>query len=249
MAKELYSYAVSQPEIPDAAMAFSDDKVTAYVDGNIQRTKEVTFQADSRQSITMKLPKGVKFHNVSTGKISNAGADVVVKGGTTFFLSAPLTQTEDVGQNWSAKMKGSITKDYSAYKITTGSDTQNLALVFGEGIEEETTASFQVTWLELAKVQVVKVDSEKEDAKLSGAVFGIYKDKNCTQLIKEMPKTDKNGTASVEIVKTQDTVYLKEITAPTGYRINTSAYNVKLVANQSTSVTVPDKEQLSLIHI
>ena len=85
-------------------------------------------------------------------------------------------------------MKGSITKDYSAYKITTGSDTQNLALVFGEGIEEETTASFQVTWLELAKVQVVKVDSEKEDAKLSGAVFGIYKDKNCTQLIKEMPK-------------------------------------------------------------
>lgn len=44
-----------------------------------------------------------------------------------------------------------------------------------------------------------------------------------------MPKTDKNGTASVEIVKTQDTVYLKEITAPTGYRINTSAYNVKLV--------------------
>ena len=229
LAKELYSYAVSQPEIPDAAMAFSDDKVTAYVDGNIQRTKEVTFQADSRQSITMKLPKGVKFHNVSTGKISNAGADVVVKGGTTFFLSAPLTQTEDVGQNWSAKMKGSITKDYSAYKITTGSDTQNLALVFGEGIEEETTASFQVTWLELAKVQVVKVDSEKEDAKLSGAVFGIYKDKNCTQLIKEMPKTDKNGTASVEIVKTQDTVYLKEITAPTGYRINTSAYNVKLV--------------------
>ena len=104
LAKELYSYAVSQPEIPDAAMAFSDDKVTAYVDGNIQRTKEVTFQADSRQSITMKLPKGVKFHNVSTGKISNAGADVVVKGGTTFFLSAPLTQTEDVGQNWSAKM-------------------------------------------------------------------------------------------------------------------------------------------------
>lgn len=88
MAKELYSYAVSQPEIPDAAMAFSDDKVTAYVDGNIQRTKEVTFQADSRQSITMKLPKGVKFHNVSTGKISNAGADVVVKEVQRFSFSA-----------------------------------------------------------------------------------------------------------------------------------------------------------------
>ena len=92
LAKELYSYAVSQPEIPDAAMAFSDDKVTAYVDGNIQRTKEVTFQADSRQSITMKLPKGVKFHNVSTGKISNAGADVVVKGKNFLLLSADCPQ-------------------------------------------------------------------------------------------------------------------------------------------------------------
>ena len=31
-------------------------------------------------------------------------------------------------------MKGSITKDFSAYKITTGSGTQDLALVFGEAL-------------------------------------------------------------------------------------------------------------------
>ena len=249
LAMELYNYCISQPDIPDVAMSFSKSNVIAYVDGNVQRTEEITFKADVQQTITMKLPEGVKFHNVTTGKTSKTGADVEVCGGTKFYLSAPLTQTKDVSGSWSATMKGSITKDYSAYKITTGSNTQDLALVFGEGVEDEKYVDFSVKWLELAKVQVVKVDSKKTDAKLSGAVFGIYSDKDCTQLITKMPATDQNGASVAEIVKTQDTVYLKEITAPTGYRINTTAYNVKLVANQTTSVTVPDEEQLGELTI
>ena len=146
-------------------------------------------------------------------------------------------------------MQGSITKDYSAYKITTGSEHQDLALVFGEGVEDEKYVSFSVKWLELAKVEVIKVDSNHENAKLSGAVFGIYSDKDCSELITEMPATDQNGSAVAEIVKTQDTVYLKEITAPSGYRINVSAYNVNLVANETTSVTVPDQEQMGELTI
>ncbi len=132
LAMELYNYCMAQPDIPEVDMSFSDADVTAYVDGNIQRTKEITFKADKLQTITMKLPDGVKFHNVTTGKTSaGAGADVEVTGGTVFYLSAPLTQTEDVSSSWSVTMKGSITKDYSAYKITTGGSTQDLALVFG----------------------------------------------------------------------------------------------------------------------
>ena len=244
LAKELYNYAVSQPEIPDVEMSFSNANVTAYVDGNQQRTEEIKFKASSQQTITLNLPDGVKLHNVSTGKTSSAGAKVTISGGTRFYLTAPLTQTKDVSGSWSAKMKGSITKDYSAYKITTGSDNQDLALVFGEGVEDEKYVSISVKWLELAKVEVIKVDSNHSDAKLAGAVFGIYSDKDCTKLITKMPATDKNGSSVAEIIKTQDTVYLKEITAPTGYRLNTSSYNVNLIANQTTSATVPDQEQL-----
>lgn len=40
LAMELYNYAVGQPDIPDVEMSFSDADVTAYVDGNQQRTKE-----------------------------------------------------------------------------------------------------------------------------------------------------------------------------------------------------------------
>ena len=244
LAKELYNYAVGQPDIPDVEMSFSNANVTAYVDGNQQRTEEITFKASSQQTITLDLPDGVKLHNVSTGKSSAEGAKVTISGGTRFYLTAPLTQTKDVSGSWSAKMQGSITKDYSAYKITTGGDNQDLALVFGEGVEDEKYVNLTVKWLELAKVKVIKVDSNHSEAKLAGAVFGIYSDKDCTKLITQMPATDKNGSSVAEIIKTQDTVYLKEITAPTGYRLNTSSYNVNLVVNQITSVTVPDQEQL-----
>lgn len=249
LAMELYHYAVSQPEIPNVEMSFSNANVKAYVDGSQQRTEDITFRASSQQTITMDLPDGVKLHNISTGQTSAAGARVTISGGTKFYLSAPLTQTKDVAGSWSAKMQGSITKDYSAYKITTGNSYQDIALVFGEGVDEEKYVNFSVKWLELAKVEIIKVDSKHENARLSGAVFGIYSDPDCTKLITEMPATDENGSSVAEIVKTQDTVYLKEIQAPEGYRLNTAGYNVKLIANETASVTVPDQEQMGELTI
>ena len=55
-------------------MSFSNANVTAYVDGNQQRTEEITFQASSQQTITLDLPDGVKLHNVSTGKNKCCGS-------------------------------------------------------------------------------------------------------------------------------------------------------------------------------
>ena len=248
LAMKLYNYCISQPNIPDVEMSFSDANVTAYVDGSSQRTKEITFKADELQSITMKLPSGVKLHNVTTGKTSKAGESVVISGGTKFYLSAPLTQVSDVAGSWSATMKGSITKDYSAYKISTGSGSQDLALVFGEGVDDEKYVDFKVTWVQYASVKVIKKDS-KANAKLSGAVFGLYSDADCKNLIIKLPATDANGEASAQIVKTQDTVYLKEITAPSGYRINATAHNVKLEVSKTTTVTVPDEEQLGQLTV
>lgn len=243
LAMELYNYCLSQPEIPDVDMSFSNDDVTAYVSGTQQRTQEVTFEADELQTVTFDLPSGVKLHNATTGETSAAGASVTISGGTTFYLSAPLTQASDVNVSWSTTMKGSITKEYSAYKITTGSSTQDLAFVFGEGVDSEKYVSFKVTWIQMASIKVVKVDSANANNGLAGAVFGVYSDADCTQLIDTMPETDSNGVSELEIIKTQDTVYLKEITAPAGYRINTTAYNVTLVDNTTTTVTIPDEEQ------
>lgn len=244
LAMELYNYCVSQPEIPDVAMSFSNAKVKAYIDGNSQRTEEITFKADALQTITMKLPSGVKFHNVSTGKTSAAGASVEVSGGTKFYLSAPLTQAEDVSGSWAVTMKGSITKDYSAYKITTGSSTQDLVLVFGEGVTDEKYVDFSVEWVKMAKIEIVKKDAGS-NAKVAGAVYGIYSDEAGKNLIAKMPATDANGASSITIEKTQNTVYLKEISVANGYVLDTKAYGINLVIGGTTKKDVTDKEQFA----
>ena len=135
----------------------------------------------------MKLPSGVKLHNVTTGKTSSAGASVEICGGTKFYLSAPLTQAVDVKGEWSVTMKGSIIKDYSAYKITTGSETQDLALVFGEGVTDEKYVDFKVSWVKQATLEIVKKDRKSNKA-IAGAVYGVYSDKDGKNLITKMVK-------------------------------------------------------------
>lgn len=248
LAMELYNYCMSQPEIPEVDMSFSNANVTAYISGNSQRTEEITFKASELQTITMKLPSGVKLHNVTTGKTSSAGASVEICGGTKFYLSAPLTQAVDVKGEWSVTMKGSIIKDYSAYKITTGSETQDLALVFGEGVTDEKYVDFKVSWVKKATLEIVKKDRKSNKA-IAGAVYGVYSDKDGKNLITKMPATDANGASSVTIAKTQDTVYLKEISVPNGYLLDTKAYDVKLVIGDTVKQTVTDAEQMASLTV
>src|SRR5699024_2358744 len=100
----------------------------------------------------------------------------------------------------------------------------------------------------LARVKVIKKD-DASGVNLAGAVFGIYSDKGCTDLIMKMPKTDANGASEVELPKTQDTMYLKEISVPQGYKLNTSSYNVELQAGSTTTVTITNKEQKGKITV
>ena len=248
LAMELYNYCMSQPEIPEVDMSFSNANVTAYIIGNSQRTEEITFKASELQTITMKLPSGVRLHNVTTGKTSSVGASVEICGGTKFYLSAPLTQAVDVKGEWSVTMKGSIIKDYSAYKITTGSETQDLALVFGEGVTDEKYVDFKVSWVKQATLEIVKKDRKSNKA-IAGAVYGVYSDKDGKNLITKMPATDANGASSVTITKTQDTVYLKEISVPNGYLLDTKAYDVNLVIGGTVKQTVTDAEQMASLTV
>lgn len=248
LAMEIYNYCVGKPEIPEVSMSFSNNHVKAFQKGQEQRTEDITFTADSLQSITMQLPKGVVFHNLTTGKNSAAGAKVTLSGGMKFYLSAPLTQTEDVEGSWTATMQGSITKDYSAYKLTTNDSVQDLAFVFGEGVEQEQYVEFSVEWLKNAKIELVKKDQGSQK-KMEGAVYGVYRDEDCTDLIVEMPATDKKGASSVTIEKTQDTVYLKEISAPQGYVLDTKSYGVKLEVGKTVQIEVTDREQLASLTV
>ncbi|MXP74022.1 peptidase [Lachnospiraceae bacterium WCA-9-b2] len=231
------NYLESLPAPPDPQISLSKTSLKSTYDGKEQMTETTKLNGDSRNSIMIKLPKDVTFHNKTDGS-KQTGGNVRVPGGTSFYFTAPVT----VNGDWNTgAMKGSIRVIWKALVVPTGSSTQDIGSYYEE--ESGNSVSLSVDWLERARVKVVKVDSIA-NAKLSGAVFGVYRDKGCTDLITRMPATDSNGASEVEIVMTQDTVYLKEITAPAGYRYNATAYRVALEANKTTSTTVPDVEQL-----
>lgn len=185
LAMDIYNYCVKKPEIPDVSMSFSDANVKAYVEGNTQRTKEITFHAAGQQSVTISLPSGVRFHNVSTGSTSAPGAKVTIQGGTKFYLSAPLTQASDTAEVFATTMAGGLKKDYSAYKLTTNGSVQDLAFIFGEGVETTNKVSLNVTWTKQAEIAIVKNDKATGNH-LAGAIYGVYRDKECSDLITQM---------------------------------------------------------------
>lgn len=248
LAMDIYNYCVKKPEIPDVSMSFSDANVKAYVEGNTQRTKEITFHAAGQQSVTISLPSGVRFHNVSTGSTSTPGAKVTVKGGTKFYLSAPLTQAEDTAEVFATTMAGGLKKDYSAYKLTTNSSTQDLAFIFGEGVETTNKVSLNVTWTKQAEVSIVKNDKDTGNH-LAGAIYGVYRDKECSDLITQMPETDKKGASKVIIEKTQDVVYVKEIQPPANYQEDPTVYPVDINIGKTSTKNVLNERTYAKIHL
>lgn len=64
-----------------------------------------------------------------------------------------------------------------------------------------------------------------------------------------MPPTDENGETEIELEKTQDTIYLKEISVPAGYKLNTRSFNVNLETGKTVTTTVTNEEQKGKIII
>lgn len=82
-----------------------------------------------------------------------------------------------------------------------------------------------------ASASYFDVRLRKKDAKngnvLQEAVYGLYRDALCNSLVAQFPKTGKNGEAALEqILREQDTYYVREITPPTGYCADTRVYPV-----------------------
>ncbi len=241
LAMELYEYCQQQPDIPDADIAFSDTSLNAYIDidedKQRQRTKEIKFTADRMQSVTFQLPAGVILHDLSKGTDSAAGQSVTIEGGTRFYLSAPLNQAMVTGPVWSTVLKGSIKKDYSAYKIFTGSTTQDLALVFGDGIEIQNEADFSVKWLTPISIRIRKTDAKTGNG-LQGAVFGVYADPGCTRRLATLPPTDAAGTAEGTLYRYQDVVYLCEDTPRSGYLCGSDVRTLNLASAEKAGQTL-----------
>lgn len=87
-------------------------------------------------------------------------------------------------------------------------------------------------------IKIKKTESNTGSA-LSGAVFGIYFDKECTSLL-ETVTTDKNGEGKTKNKYSTGTYYCQEITPPANCQLSDEVYTVKVVptANVDNEVEV-----------
>lgn len=229
MLREIKAALAKMPD-PTAMELLPGLSVTA----NGTETETFTWKANEAFTITIHLEDGVSLVNETTGKTGTG--NVTVKGGEKFHLVATTNDISKLKGNYAITSKYPLDFHAMLLKLQNSQD-----IGFGY-YTDSSDISITVDWPEQAQIDIVKQDGTS-GAKLAGAVFGIYSDAACTNLITKMPATDNNGASSVTLTKTQDTVYLKEITAPAGYVVSAKAENINLVVGKTVTKTIPNQEQ------
>lgn len=83
----------AKKDAPSTASSFSETKASTSISGNQQKSETIKFNADSRNSINLKVPSGVTLHK---GGKDYKNQTVSVKGGESFYFTAGLDYEKDV---------------------------------------------------------------------------------------------------------------------------------------------------------
>lgn len=233
-----YIQALDAP--PSSRITLTDNHPAVSLEGDIQRTAEQCLQGDPKSSVMINLPENVTCHYNGT----DVTGSVEVFGGTSFYFSAPWNQK---GAWDTGELKNQLGNQWKTMVLSTGDGNQDVGYgAFSE--EEENKVGFSVQWQNLAKIVLSKRHEEFAGAPLSGAVFEIYSDKECTDLIQQMPPTDENGRTEAVYPNNWIFVYVKEVLAPPGYRRKEDVLTLHMKTGSSVA-TVCNEEQTGRIKI
>ena len=78
---------------------------------------------------------------------------------------------------------------------------------------------------------------------IAGATYGVFADKDCTKQLATLT-TDENGNTDVVEVKA-GTVYIKELSAPAGYKEDKTVYSLKVEAGKTATLKVSDTPKVT----
>lgn len=92
-----------------------------------------------------------------------------------------------------------------------------------------------------------EITSGNSNYSLSGAVYGVYTDRSCTDRVATLTTTASGSSNTADITAGQ--YYVKEITAPRGYALDTTVYSVTVTAGQTATVNVSDVPQSDPVSI
>lgn len=234
---ELKAKALAE-DVPDTQLTLSRSHVNSFIDGNVQKTEKITLQADSRNKISFNLPKQVTIVNETTGA-SQTGGSVTVKGGDTFYLTAPLDYNSVFR---SGKLKGSM-KEYQPilYKMN---NSKLQSVVKSSTVDSREIVQFSAHFE--AREGFIEVSKKGNQAEpLAGAVFEI-KDGDVTV---DTLTTGPDGKAKTKGLLPNKTYTVREVKAPHGYIINRTSENIVVSAGQTSAVTFTNDAVLGQVTI
>ena len=98
-----------------------------------------------------------------------------------------------------------------------------------------------------AKLQKVSSNTSITDGNanysLAGATYGVFADKECQKQLATLT-TDENGNTDVVEVKA-GTVYIKELSAPAGYKVDKTVYSLNIEAGKTATLKVSDTPKVT----
>lgn len=235
-------YLFGMEEPPKGELELSKTSVKAVRDGDVQKTPDIKLSGDHRNYVTVTVPKDVTCYNKTKGTSATDGK-IRIYGGDTFYLTAKMLHT---GNYSSGSLRGSVGETWRTLVLTTGDASQDIGVFESERAEP---VSFKVDWMEMTRIELIKKDADTKNP-LAGAVYGIYTDKKCENLLMTMSPTDGNGKAVSDYFEsTIKTVYVKEIKAPALYVKSAKVHTVNVDAGKTVVVSAEDERITGEIHI
>lgn len=217
-----------------------DDNLEFVEDSVVVKADDVTLTkgTDSDYTIVKDYP-----YNNGTDEATATFAVVLTSdylGGTAFYDAANITVT------FTAKVKD------SAVVNTPMSNTDGLVYGNTGNLTYKPGLTVNVKTLGL---KVVKVDGNNATKYLADAEFGLYEDNDCTTAVtvngKAVTATSDGkangvkfmaGDVEYKIGDTAKTYYVKELTAPTGYNLNSTVFEVKASDTEDDGYTFVNDE-------
>ena len=78
---------------------------------------------------------------------------------------------------------------------------------------------------------------------IAGATYGVYSDKDCTKQLATLTTDNSGNTDTVEVKA--GTVYIKELSAPAGYKVDNTVYSLKVEAGKTATLNVSDTPKVT----
>ena len=247
-------------EIPAGTYYLKETKAPKYY--NIDNTFYQFTISDAGKVVDVSINGNDKFPNAPQKgdiKIVKRSADGILSG-WQFRVTGTAKTGQSYDQTFTTDAKGTITisnlriGDYKVIEVKTGK-TVGYITPANQTIEVKSNATTTATFENkpFGHIVINKVDA-KTGEKVTGATFGIYTDSTCKTVAKAYKSNTDSTLVNAEIIETATgvytcnnlpissatgtTYYVKELTAPEGYYLDTNVHAVTLkTANTTVSVS------------